>query len=116
MPHGGTRFSPSAYTSDELPAAKEYIQKHCSEYILSLDMTVQNIDIHPNYLRLLFKETPNVNFVEYLNKQYIEKADVFLSTTQMAPAQFRETHKLQQLLLQHFSKNTTVYSILPFSL
>lgn len=112
-------YQQNKQNNKHISAAKDYIQKHYSEYSLSLDVVAQNIGIHPNYLSRLFKETLNINFVEYLNKQRIEKAKVLLSTTQMTvrdigfevgfnsvqnyirvfkkiekmtPTQFRETH------------------------
>lgn len=66
-----------------IAAAKDYIHEHYSDYTLSLDTVAQKIGIHPNYLSRLFKETLNINFVEYLNKQRIEKAKVLLTTTRM---------------------------------
>ena len=66
-----------------ITAAKEYIQSHYADYTLSLDSAAQQIGIHPNYLSRLFKEVLGINFVEYLNKQRIERAKALLETTRM---------------------------------
>lgn len=66
-----------------IAAAKEYIQNHYTDYTLSLDSAAQQIGIHPNYLSRLFKEVLGINFVEYLNKQRIERAKTLLETTRM---------------------------------
>ena len=66
-----------------IASAKEYIQSHYSDSTLSLDSAAQQIGIHPNYLSRLFKEVLGINFVEYLNKQRIERAKTLLETTRM---------------------------------
>lgn len=66
-----------------IAAAKEYIESHYADYTLSLDSAAQQIGIHPNYLSRLFKEVLDINFVEYLNKQRIERAKTLLETTRM---------------------------------
>lgn len=75
--------SQSKQQNKYIASAKEYIHNHYADYTLSLDSVAQQIGIHPNYLSRLFKETMNINFVEYLNKQRIEKAKLLLSTTRM---------------------------------
>lgn len=75
--------SQSRQQNKYIASAMEYIQSHYTDYTLSLDSVAQQIGIHPNYLSRLFKETMDINFVEYLNKQRIEKAKILLSTTRM---------------------------------
>ena len=63
--------------------AKEYIQGHSADSRLSLETVAESVGIHSAYLSRLFYEICQVNFVSYVNRCRVEKAEILLKQTKI---------------------------------
>lgn len=63
--------------------AKEYIQGHSGDSRLSLETVAESVGIHSAYLSRLFYEICQVNFVSYVNRCRVEKAEILLKQTKI---------------------------------
>jgi two-component system response regulator YesN len=61
-----------------------YIHEHLAEVDLSLKRLSEEFYMHPVYLSQFFKAETGMNYHDYLEKARMEKARLFLSTTDMS--------------------------------
>lgn len=66
---------------ESVDKAKEYIGEHFCENTLSLNEVARHVNLAPTYFSTLFKTIEGVNFVDYLNRLRIEKAQELLCCT-----------------------------------
>ena len=71
-----------------------YLHAHYADVSLSLNLTAAHLNVSASYLSRVFKNTVNVNFLDYLNSYRIDQAKTLLHSdaTMLTIAPVSYTH------------------------
>jgi two-component system response regulator YesN len=73
----------SAPNTDIVDKVLDYINKHYSDYTLSLQCLADIVSVHPNYLTQKFRRQTGFSCIQYLAKTRMEKAKQLLDQTDL---------------------------------